>query len=79
MSSVALQCEDGVCVLLIFDLKNIFSDVCQANYLNIHRSDLHGICRIGRTMAVDERSEVISFDLFVYVYISFPFGLFAFL
>ena len=32
------------------------------NYLNIYRTDIHEICRIGRTLAVDERSEVIFFD-----------------
>jgi len=32
------------------------------HYLNIYRIDLHDICRIGRTLAVDERSEVIFFD-----------------
>ena len=37
----------------------IFSDFSQTNYLNIYRTDLHEICRIGRTLSVDERSEVI--------------------
>jgi len=44
-------------------LKNIFSDFCQTNYLNVYRTDLHEIYRIGRTLAVDERREVIFFDL----------------
>ena len=40
--------------------KNILSDFYQTNYLNIYRTDLHEICRIGRTLAVmDARSEVI--------------------
>jgi len=43
-------------VLLLF--KNIFSDFCQTNYLNIYRADLHEICRIGRTLAVDERVDL---------------------
>jgi len=37
----------------------IFSDFCQTNYLNIYRIDLPEVCGIDRTMAVDERSEVI--------------------
>jgi len=40
-------------------LKDIFSDFCQTNYLNIHQTDLYGICRAGRTLGVDERSEVV--------------------
>jgi len=36
-----------------------FSDSCQTNYLNIYRTELHEICRIDGTFAVDERSEVI--------------------
>jgi len=47
-------------VLLMF--KNIFSDFCQTNYFNIYRTYLYEICRIGRTLAADERSEVIFFD-----------------
>ena len=31
-----------------------FSDFCQTNYLNIYWTDLHEICRIGRTLAVDD-------------------------
>ena len=34
-------------------------DFCQTNYLDIHRTDLYEICRDGRTLFVDERSEVI--------------------
>jgi len=34
-----------------------FSDFFQANYLNIHQTDLYEIYRNGRTLAVDERSE----------------------
>ena len=30
-----------------------------SNYLNIYRTDLCEICRIGRTLAVDKRSGVI--------------------
>jgi len=39
-----------------------FSDFYQTNYLNIYGTDLHEICRIGRTLTVDEWSEVIFFD-----------------
>jgi len=39
--------------------KKYFSDFYQTDYLNIYRTDLHEICRIGRTFAVVERSEVI--------------------
>ena len=34
-------------------------DFCQPNYLNIFQTDLHEICRIGRTLGVTERSEFI--------------------
>ena len=36
-----------------------FSDFCQTNYPDIYRTDLHDICRIGRTLAADERCELI--------------------
>ena len=42
--------------------KIYFNDFCQTSYLNIYQTDLHEIFRIGRTLAVDERSEVIFFD-----------------
>jgi len=48
--------------LLLFLFIFIFSVFCQTNYLNICRTDLHEICRIGRTLAVDKRAEVIYFD-----------------
>ena len=41
----------------------VFNDFRQTNYLNIYQTDLHQICRVGRTMAVDERPEVSFFDL----------------
>jgi len=44
-------------VLLMFFL--YFSDFYQTNYVNIYGTDVHEICRIGRTLAVDERSEAI--------------------
>ena len=50
-------------LVLIFLL--YFSDFCQTNSFNIYRADLHEICRIGWTSAVDERSEVISSDVVV--------------
>ena len=34
-------------------------DFCETNYLNIYRTNLHEICMICRTLAVDEQSEVI--------------------
>jgi len=40
-----------------------FNDFCQTNCLNIYRSDLHQICRLGRNIAVDERSEVSFWSL----------------
>ena len=40
----------------------IVNDFCQTNYLNIYATDLHQICRVDRTAAVDERSEVSFFD-----------------
>jgi len=39
------------------------NDFYQTNYLNTYWTDLHEICRIGRTLAVDERSEFNFFDL----------------
>jgi len=45
--------------LLMFYFLIYFSDFCQTNYLNIYWTDLCEIGRIGRTLAVDERSEVI--------------------
>ena len=50
--------KNGAGVLLFIS----FSDFCQTNYLNIYRTDLREICTIGRTFAVDERTEVIFFD-----------------
>jgi len=51
-------------VLLIFYLKkNNFSDLCQTNYLNVDRIDLYEICRIGRTLAVDERPGSLFFSI----------------
>jgi len=38
-------------VLLLF---LFLSDFCQINYLNINQTDLHRICSVGRTTAVDE-------------------------
>jgi len=50
-------------LLLCFLLLYIFNDFCQINYRNIYGTDLHPICRDGRTMAVDERTEVF-FSIF---------------
>ena len=35
-----------------------FNDFCQTNYFNIFLNSLHQICRVGGTVAVDERSDV---------------------
>jgi len=44
---------------MLFLAPNQQRDFCQTNYLNIYSTDLHEICSIGRTLAVDERPEVI--------------------
>jgi len=46
-------------VLLMFFIFKIFLVTCHTNYLSIYRTDLHEICRIGRTLAADERPIVI--------------------
>jgi len=45
-------------VLLMFNIFSMFADFCQTNYLNIYRTILHEVCRLGRTLAVNERSEI---------------------
>jgi len=45
------------CFLFIY-FSFIFNDSCQTSYINIYRADLHQICRVGRTAAVNERPEV---------------------
>ena len=40
----------------------MFDDPFQTHYLKVYRTDLHQICTIGRTMAVDTQSE-ISFSI----------------
>ena len=40
----------------------IFNDSCQTNYLKTYGTDLHEICTVVRTMAVDDLSE-ISFSI----------------
>jgi len=47
------KAEGGLFVLLLFYLKNIFSDFCHTSYLNIYPTDLYEICTNGRTLAVD--------------------------
>ena len=42
-----------------FFINVILSDLRQTNYLNIHQTDLYEICTDGRTVAVDDRAEVI--------------------
>jgi len=42
--------------LLLF-LKIYFNDFCQTNYLYINWTDLHKICTVGGTLAVDEGFE----------------------
>jgi len=39
-------------------VKVIFNDSCQTIYLQIYWTDLRQIFRIGRTMAVDNQSEI---------------------
>jgi len=49
-------------LLLFYVFKNIltiFSDFCRTNYLSIYQTDLREICRIGRTLAADDRFEVV--------------------
>jgi len=41
------------CLLIVF----IFNDSLQAN-LKIYRIDIRRICKVGRTMAVDDQSEI---------------------
>jgi len=40
-----------------------FNDFCQTNYLNIYRTDLRQIYRIGRAMAVYDQSESSFFSI----------------
>jgi len=47
--------------MLLFSFILLFNDFCQTYYLNIYRTDLYRICRNGRTMVADEKSEVKSF------------------
>jgi len=61
-SSEAVQKVQPVimfCCCFIF--YTVFGDFCQTSYLNIYRTELHEICRIGRSLG--ERSEVMFFDL----------------
>jgi len=54
------EAEGGLYVLLVFYFLNyIFSDFCHTNYLNIHQTNLYEICSHSRTLAVDERSELV--------------------
>ena len=43
-------------VVLLFLYVRIFSDFCETNYLNIYQPDVHEICRIAETFAVDEQT-----------------------
>jgi len=40
----------------------LFNDSCQTSYLKIYRTECHQACRVGRTMPVDDQSE-ISFSI----------------
>ena len=51
--------HDGLYILLLF---LIFNDSCQTNYLKIYPTDLRQSFRVGRTMAVDDQTE-ISFSI----------------
>jgi len=55
----AKRSRGGLCFADVLFFKDIFTDFCQTKYLNVYRTDLHEICRICRTLAADERSEVI--------------------
>jgi len=41
--------QSGFALHLVF---LFFDDLCQTNYINIYQTDLHRICRDGKTMAV---------------------------
>ena len=49
-----MQLKAGLCSACVL----LFNDFCRYNYLKIYRTNLHQVCRVGRTVAVDERSEV---------------------
>jgi len=54
------QVSRAYVLLVFFKIFNIyFCDFFQTNYLNIYRADLHEICVIGRTLAVDEQTGAI--------------------
>ena len=66
-SSFSLFLEIGVLLKLTTQLDivwalgrwaRVFLRFCQTFSLNIYRTDRHPVCRIGRTVAVHERSEV---------------------
>ena len=52
------QARRALCFACVY----IFSDSRQISYLNIHRTDLRQIFTVGRTVAVDDQSE-ISFSI----------------
>jgi len=57
-AAAAQQQLGGPYVLLLF---LIFNDFCQTNYPKIYRADLRQMFIVGRTMAVDDQSEISFF------------------
>jgi len=55
-----VQARRAYALLLFFSY--IFSDFSYTNFLDNYRIDLHEICRIGRTLAVDEDLKLFFFD-----------------
>jgi len=48
------QARRAYVFLMFCFFKYIFSDFCQTNHVNVCQTDLYEICRIGRTLVVDE-------------------------
>jgi len=61
-SLVSPPTRGGLIFCWCFIFFKYFSDFCQTNHLNIYWTDLHEICRIGRTLAADKWREVNFFD-----------------
>jgi len=52
-----------MCSAAVSYFKNIFNDSFQTIYLKIYWTDSYQICRVGRTLAVDDQYE-ISFSIY---------------
>jgi len=48
------QARRAICSAVI----SYFNDFCQTNYLKLYRTDLRQIFSVGRSLAVDDQSEV---------------------